>query len=93
MGTIQKIWSAFQGEDEKNTLKEKAVILAQVLLQNISLHTEGFIEMGRASKNSGSNTKEKFISLGTLFIEIASVYLVWVDRFASSVLSKKDKET
>lgn len=90
---IQNIYSSFQGKpNNENILKEKALILAKVLLQTIRLHTEGFAELGTVDKNPNGDTKEKFISLGELFVEIASVYLSYIDRVAVSVLSKQNRE-
>ena len=93
--TIQRMWARFQGKpnNSEDILKEKAKILARILLNKIRLHTEGFADRGNTGKDSNGDAKEKFISLGELFIEIASVYLSFIDKFAFSALSKQNRKT
>jgi hypothetical protein len=93
---MQKIWSEFQVKpDNENTLKEKAKVLAQVILQIVRTHTEMFFGFGNMIKDSDGkyyNEKGEFVSLGELFIEIASVYLLVIDRFTFSVFSKENRD-
>jgi hypothetical protein len=90
---IKRIWSRFEGkQNNTNVLKEKASILARVLLEIASQHTGGFAELGGVGKDKSSSTQNQIINSIELFIEITSVYLSFINNFAFSVLGKEDKE-
>jgi hypothetical protein len=91
---IRRIWSRFEGKpDNASVLRAKASILALVLSQTISEHTEGFVELGNVGEGSSGDVRkqERFISLGECFVEIASVYLSFIDRFVSSALNEENR--
>lgn len=84
------MWPLSKKPNNNDILEEIAMALAQSLLPLVRQHTEGFAKIADVWKNSFNKTADDF-SLGELFIEIVSVYLVFINRVVATVISKKDK--
>lgn len=91
---IKKMWTTFEEKPyDQKILRRKALLLAPILEHSISIEVENILEIGNSDAKSVTRTlKKNFISPGELFVEIASVYLSFIDRFAFSVLSSKSRE-
>ena len=73
----------FKGKtNDENILKAKALSLALVIVQIVRQNTEEFIKL---------YNNDNSISLGELFIEIASIFLLFIDRVAFSLLGEKNR--
>lgn len=81
--SMHQIWLTFKGKtNDEDILKAKALSLALVIVQIVRQNTEEFIKL---------YNNDNSISLGELFIEIASIFLLFIDRVAFSLLGEKNR--
>ncbi len=81
---VKQLESLEKEFDNKETLIRIANVLAAFVLRYVRHNTEDIIAMGNIQKSS------TYVSLGELFVEIASIYILYVDKFSHNFFSKEN---